>query len=385
MTLLFRGLAALLAAAASLAAPAALADTRTVQGGSLVLMSSLPVDTEITSDTHLSGEVRLSMQGDTSCLSVTSAGAVLVNTSGCGADVGRLSIAVPRGMKLTVTLDGRGDLRLLDDIHAPLTLAMSGSGDVVGHRVMGPLTIAIHANNDVSLGEIAGPVTLDMSGSGDVRLSSVAGPMVLKHAGNGDLAVGRIETDSLVIDSTGSGDMLFGRGVINQLTAHLQGHGDLGIAAEVHDGDVSAHGGGDVKLGQVTGTLTKSNGDNSDIYVGGSDIIDTIVAKVAKAIADSKPDATGSQHSHRSGGTHLLVVLLLGIVAFIAWRILRRPGGLSAGLSSLRGRQAPPAAPTHPGVVALCEKMARMEERLGRVEGYVTSREFDLHQKFRNL
>jgi hypothetical protein len=379
MIMLIRSLAAGLAAAAFLMAPA-LAGTSTVEGGSLVLSDSRSNDTVIHVDPSLHGHIRFTMEGDPGCLSIVGAGAVAVGTSGCGEQTGRLDIDVPAGTPLTISASGSGDLRLADDISAPLVLDLTGAGDVVGGKVAGPLSISVHGNSDVSLGAISGPATLEMTGSGDVRLGSLDGTLTLKHEGNGDLAVGRIAAGTVTIDSTGSGDMLFGRGSIGTLIAHLQGNGDLGVAADVHDGDVRAHGGGDVKLGKVTGTLNRANGDNSDIYVGGSEIIDTIVADVAKQVANSKSNGK-SVHSHDSTGAHLLVVLLLGIVAFIAWRILRRPGGISA----LRGGRSRPAAPTHPGVVALCEKMARMEERLGRVEGYVTSREFDLHQKFRNL
>jgi hypothetical protein len=33
----------------------------------------------------------------------------------------------------------------------------------------------------------------------------------------------------------------------------------------------------------------------------------------------------------------------------------------------------------------VCDALKRVEDRLGRVEGYVTSREFDLQQKFKKL
>ena len=384
MIMLVRSLAAGLAAAAFLMAPAfiapAFAGTSTVEGSSLVLSDSRSNDTVIHVDPSLHGHIRFNMEGDPGCLSIAGAGAVAVGTSGCGGETGRLEIDVPVGTPLTISASGSGDLRLADDIAAPLVLDLTGSGDVVGGKVNGQLVVSVRGNSDVSLGAIAGPATLEMTGSGDVRLESLDGTLTLKHQGNGDLAVGRVAAGTVTIDSTGSGDMLFGRGSIGTLIAHLQGNGDLGVAADVHDGDVRAYGGGDVKLGKVSGTLNRANGDNSDIYVGGSEIIDTIVGEVAKQIANSKGNGKPVQ-THASTGKHLLVVLLLGIVAFIAWRILRRPGGISA----LRGGRALPAAPTHPGVVALCEKMARMEERLGRVEGYVTSREFDLHQKFRNL
>jgi len=380
MIMLVRSLAAGLAAAAFLMAPAAVAGTRTVDGNGLVLDDTRASDTVIHVDTSLHGQIRFSMEGDPGCLSIVGSGAVAVGTSNCEEQAGRLDIDVPAGASLTISASGDGDLRLADDVAGPLVLTVTGAGDVVGGKVKGPLVLSLHGKSDVSLGEISGEATLEMTGSGDVRLGALYGGLIVKRQGNGDLAIGHIAAPTVTIEGTGSGDTLIGRGSIGTLIAHLQGNGDLGVAADVHDGDVRAYGGGDVKLGKVTGTVNRSNGNGSDIYVGGSEIIDTVVADVAKSIAESKAEGKSTQ-SHGSAGAHLLVVLLLGIVAFIAWRILRRPGGLSG----LRSRGAPPAAPTHPGVVALCEKMARMEERLGRVEGYVTSREFDLHQKFRNL
>ena len=377
--MLVRSLAAAIALAACVAAPTAFADTRTAQGGNLVLTLSQSDDTVITSDNRSTDQVRLSMDGDSSCLSVTSAGgAVVVSNSGCGSSSGRLTIDVPRGMPLTISSDGSGDLRLADDIESSVTLTLNGSGDVVGRKVMGPLVLTIQGHNDVSLSEIAGDAVLNMRSSGDVRLSSLAGTLTLQHEGSGDLAVGHIEADRVSIESTGSGDVLLGRGSIGLLTTHMQGNGDLGVAAEVRDADLRAYGGGDVKLGHVSGRLTKSNGDGSDIYVGGPQIVDTIVGQVAKAAANGSKDDEESSSGH-SFGVHGLMLLVLAIAAFILWRIMRRPGG-TAGL-----RRNTPSAPTNPGVLAVCEKMGRLEERLGRVESYVTSREFDLHQKFRNL
>jgi hypothetical protein len=377
MIMLVRGLAAALALAACVAGNSAFAETRSVAGANLVLTLMQPDDTVITSGAHSDGQVRFSMDGDTSCLSITSAGdEVVASNAGCSGSSGRLTIDVPRGMKLTISSEGSGDIRFADDIYGPLNMTLNGSGDVVGRKVMGPVVLTDQGHNDVSLGDVAGEVVLQMSGSGDVRLSGIAGALTLKHEGAGDLAVGHIEADRVSIDSTGSGDMLFGRGSIRLLIAHLQGNGDLGVAAEVQNGDVRAYGGGDVKLGHVTGTLTKSNGDGSDIYVGGPAIIDTIVGQIAKETADASKIEV---HTGHGGGVHFLMLVVLAIAAFILWRILRRPGGFSGS------RRAEPAAPTNPGVLAVCEKMSRLEQRLGRVESYVTSREFDLQQKFRNL
>jgi hypothetical protein len=377
MIILVRALAAALTLATCMAAPAAFADSRTVEGSTLVLDDTMSSDVVINVKSTLANHIVFSAHGDLSCLSVVGTGAVSVSTSGCDSS-GRLAIDVPRGTPLTITAGGSGNIRFADDIAATVTLSLTGSGDLVGRGITGALVLDVHGANDVSLGNISGEATLDMAGSGDVRLAGIDGVLALKHTGSGELAVGHVESPSVTIDSTGSGDMLFGRGDIRSLVAHLQGNGDLGVAAEVHDGDIRAYGGGDVKLGRVTGSLAKANGDDSDIIVGGPRIVDTVVGEVAKKIAED-PESDSESRSTHSYSVHGLMLLVLAIAAFILWRIMRRPGGL-AGL-----RAKVPVAPSHPGVVALCERMARMEERLGRVEGYVTSREFDLHQKFRNL
>ena len=71
------------------------------------------------------------------------------------------------------------------------------------------------------------------------------------------------------------------------------------------------------------------------------------------------------------------------LVLFICWRIVRRAGGLSGLRRQWRGGGA--ATPSHPAVLALGETMTRLEQRLGRLESYVTTREFDLTRKFREM
>jgi hypothetical protein len=141
----------------------------------------------------------------------------------------------------------------------------------------------------------------------------------------------------------------------------------------VHNANVSAYGGGDVKLGVVTGTMHRSSGDGSDVIVGGPAVVDTVIGKVAHAIG------TGNDHvvvHSGPGAGHVLTILAVGVMAFIVWRMKRR-GAFRAA--------PPPPSVVHPGVIAVTETLRRVEERLGRVEGYVTSREFDLQQKFRKL
>jgi hypothetical protein len=361
-----------LALAMLLGSGAALAGSREVPGETLVLTDARSADTVISTDPSLSGHIRVSLDGTVSCLSVTGGETAVVSTSGCPEDGGTLRIDVPPSMPLTVTGNGDGNIHF-SDTDAPLIVSMNGSGNVIGGRV-GHLVLSVHGSSDVSFGAVqGGGAILEMTGSGDVRLASVVGALVLKHHSSGDLAVGHIDAAVVQVESTGSGDMLFGAGNVGTLSVHMQGDGDLAVAAPVHDADISAYGGGDVKLGVVTGTMHRSSGDGSDVIVGGPAVVDTVIGKVAHAIG------TGDDHTVRhsgSGGGHFLTLLAVAVLAFIVWRMVRR-GAF---------RATPPAPSVmHPGVAAVTETLRRVEERLGRVEGYVTSREFDLQQKFRKL
>jgi hypothetical protein len=101
-------------------------------------------------------------------------------------------------------------------------------------------------------------------------------------------------------------------------------------------------------------------------------MVDTLIGKVAQKIGDDHESNANAGHDFM----HFLMFVAVCVMVFIIWRIVRRGGG----------RTAPPqAGMPHPGVVAVTETLKRIEERLGRVEGYVTSREFDLQQKFKKL
>jgi hypothetical protein len=347
------------------------AETREIAGETLVLNLSMSSDTVISTDPSLSGHVRVSMDGTLSCLSVTGTeSAAVVTTSGCSDDNGTLRIDVPPAMPLNVTGNGDGNIHISDSL-APLIISMNGSGNVIGGRAA-HLVLSVRGSSDVSFTDVqGGGAMLEMTGSGDVRLASVSGMLILKHHGSGDLAVGHIDAAVMQVESTGSGDMLVGAGNIGTLSVRMQGDGDLAVAATVANADISAHGGGDVKLGVVTGTLHRSSGDGSDIIVGGPAVVNTVIGKVAHAIGTGHQEVSYSSN----GFGHFLTLLVIALGVFIAWRMVRRG----------RLRAAAPAGVIHPGVVAVTDTLRRVEERLGRVEGYVTSREFDLQQKFRKL
>ncbi len=373
---------ALLAAALTLLAThTAAAETRTVRGDQLVLSNSLSEDVVIGTDPSLSGQVRVSMDRDLSCLAVVEGPALVIGTSRCDSDAGGLRIDVSPNTSLTITSNGDGNIRV-SDLRAPLVAELNGDGDLAAGRT-GSLTLAVHGSGEATTGQVDGPATIDIAGSGDVRLKAVHGPLTVKQVGSGELTVGDVEAGSVMIEAAGSGDILLGSGHIRRLQARLSSSGDLSVAAAVHDAEVEAHGGGDIKLAPVSGTLTKSAGGGSSIEVG-QDVATATDAAVLRVLSKAGRDASKGNGTPSSDTVlHVLTAAFVALVLYMCWRIVRRSGGLGGLRRQFAGGS--PAAPTHPGVLALSETMGRLDQRLGRLESYVTTREFDLARKFRDL
>ncbi len=380
----FRAIPAFLLLAGLLAAQHACAETRTISGGQLTLSTSSSEDLVIGTDPSLHGKIRFSSDASLSCLSITGSGSVVVSTSRCGEDSATLRIDVSPDAPLTLSSSGNGDMRVAD-LRGPLTVSLSGDGDLVTGST-GPVILSVRASGNATLGDVNGPAVIDMNGNGDVRLKAVRGPLTVKQTGAGDLVVGAVQGADVVLEGNGSGDILLGGGRIENLQAHMNGSGDLSVAAAMRDATVDMRGGGDAKLGPVSGTLSQSAANGSDIVV--------LDADHAKALDDQAARKFGSGRSPvHSSGSHLgshsmtdlenfLTFAFVVLVLYICWRIVRRAGGLS-GMRQWRGGGVAP--PSSPAVLALGETMARLEQRLGRLESYVTTREFDLARKFREL
>ncbi len=364
----------------ALAGPA-LADTQTIPAHSLVLSDGLQEDTVIEPDATLNGAVRVSREDGLDCLTLVRGDTLVIDTTPCSNDSG-LRIEVPPGFAVTVKATSGGDIRI-GDIGGPLTLSLTGSGDVTAGRT-GPFILSSGGSSDVSVGAVEGTAVLTLSGSGDVKMSSVRGPLIIRKSGSSDVAVGSIDSPSVEVENSGSGDVLLGGGTIGHLGVQINGSGDFATAATSRDADLSAHGGGDMRVGPVTGHITRSSGGGSDIRIGSSATVGAVIADVAKAIG------TDRDHSHAHSITpdsdtsmaeHVASLVVVGFLIYLIYRIVRR----SNRTITARQFAAAQAAPTHAGVVAVCETLARVEQRLGRVEAYVTSREFDLQQKFREM
>ncbi len=378
-----RALPALLLLSGLLTAQHASAETRTIPGGQLTLSTNSSEDLVIDTDRSLHGQIRFSSDSALSCLSISGTEPIVVSTSRCGDDSGRLRIDVSPDAPVTLSSSGDGDIHM-SDLRGPLTVALSGSGDLVAGST-GPLVLSVRASGDATFGNVNGPATIDMTGNGDVRIRTMRGPLTVRQVGSGDLVAGGIEAGHVELDGSGSGDILLGAGHIDSLQAHMNGSGDLSVAASTHDATVDMRGGGDAKLGPVSGGLIQNAADGSDIVV-----LDAAHAKAVEDQAARKFGAgSGGAHGSLSAGNsasdleHLLTFAFVVLVLFICWRIIRRAGGLSGLRRQWRGGGV--AAPSNPAVVALGETMTRLEQRLGRLESYVTTREFDLARKFREM
>jgi hypothetical protein len=229
--------------------------------------------------------------------------------------------------------------------------------------------------------------------SGTVRLRHVEAPLRSQQNGSGDLVVGTIDSPAVELSMNSSGDAVLGKGTIGNLNARVFGSGDLVVAATAGNADLQASGGGDIKVGHVTGMLHKSAHGGSSIIVTDSDLASYGLGKMAQSAADDGDDITTSSgthiHIHRSSSSgngfhHFLAGIALLVILFAIWRTVQRGGGLGGLQNRFRGN-SPPPAPSHPGVIAVRDTISRLEGRLARVEGYVTTREFDLQRKFREL
>ena len=356
------------------------ADMRTMPAKQLVLNEAMAGDTTIEVDSTLSGQVRVSMDEGLDCLVMVESETMVIDASRCGDH--DLRVAVPQGLPIVLNASGGGDIRI-GDVDGPLTLSLSGHGDVSAGRTA-QLLINLNGGSDVSVGAVSGSTVLNLSGSGDLKLKSLDGPLVLKKNGSGDVAIGSINAPGVEVEDSGSGDVILGAGTIGSLRVNLNGSSDFATAATIRDADLNAHGGGDMRVGKVTGTIRRNASGGSEIRIGTSDTVSGIIADVASDISKSKDPRTSVPSGTFSMIGHFLTIGVVGFLIYFIYRIIRRSGGV-AGLTRRRSQAQAPSAPTHAGVIAVCEALVRVEQRLGRVEAYVTSREFDLQQKFREM
>jgi hypothetical protein len=375
-------------AAAPTASPAwADTDSFSLHGNRLVMTLGSNNDVAIRVDSSLHGEIRISGE-NAGCLESHGGGdAVVINDTSCGSDVDNLVLVVPSHLPLILTTHGSGNVTV-GNLESQVVATVTGNGDVHFGRVAG-LVLTVSGSADSSVELVNGPAEIVMSGNGDVKIPQLNGPLHVRQSGAGDLVIGQIATPAIDLDMDGSGDVAIGRGAIGVLHARVSASGDLTVAATAQTADLSATGGGDIRVAEVTGAVQRHSSGGSTISTNSSGLERLGVGKLASIAAASDDDDGGTRVVVRhgrggSGAGHFFAGLVVLVILFLIYRTVQRRGGMAAVTNSFRGGPGL-AQPTHPGVIAVRDTMTRLEARLARVEGYVTEREFDLHRKFRDL
>jgi hypothetical protein len=379
------------------AATPAFADTLTLHGDRLIFTSATDDDATIDVDSSLSGTIRVSAD-DPSCLTTHAASEIVVDTGGCSGNLGHLTILVPPGFKLTVDIQNSGNVTV-GNTGGDLDAHIAGSGDLHVGRV-GNLNL-ITDDGDAVVGAVNGAANLNSNGNGDIHITQLFGLLHSRQAGSGDLVIGQIAAPAVDITQFGSGDAVIGKGNIGALRAELTSSGDLAVAAGVATADLSASGGGDIHIAHVSGPVTRHASGGSSIHTSSLGSTGSLLNKLASVGTTTITGANGQtinisdddngtnitidSHGHGSGVGHFLAGIAVLFLLVVAWRAIQRRGGIDVVSSQIRARRGPPGQPTHPGVIAVRDKLAELETKLARVESYVTNREFDLHRKFREL
>lgn len=382
------GATLLLAVAGSFCAPAAQADKLSLSGERLALTTTGDLGVNIEAEGGIGGTVRL-VGDDLSCLHTSAGPVVDVSTEGCGSDLSHLTIMVPPGFPMSLSIQGSGDVHI-GDVGGPLDATLNGDGGLSVGRTQ-TLMLAVHGDGDANVTMVQGSADIRLGASGSAKFGNVQGGLHATLSGSGDMTISRISATAADLSLEGSGDASIGDGTIGALRAATNGTGDVTVAAHVAAADLRASGGGDIKVRDVSGVVTRHSSAGSSIEVGGSgmdtDALRNLHIPPIPPIPpipsinineDNWPHHT-SHHSSDAG--HIAAgVLVLGL-AFFIWRTVQRNGGWQ----SLRGRVNPPNEATHPGVLAVRDTLSRLDGRLAQVEYYVTSKEFDLQRKFREL
>jgi hypothetical protein len=379
-------------AAQSITAPA-LADTRTIEGSKLTLTLTGDDQTTIETDPGLTHGIRV-VADALDCLagpggSGTGAGGeISLASAACGSDMGQLTIMVPASFPVTINSMGSGNVNV-GELYGPLNVALNSDGDLNVKRA-GTLRLAVRGSGDATVRAVAGAADVEIDGSGEVKLFRVDGILKVGQHGSGDLAIAHIESPLAEFEMASSGDTVVAGGHIATLRVRTAGSGDFAMAGAIDTADLQAVGGGDIRVPHIDGRVTRRAMGGSSIVIGGrnglgGDAMRRLSESVSSADSDESDRGVHvSRSGHASGFGHFIAgIVVLGVLIAV-WRTVSRNGGLAA-VSRRFPAAGTPAAPSHPGVIALCDLLAGLERRLARVEIHVTSREFELNRKFRDI
>ncbi|GBQ11364.1 GIN domain-containing protein [Swaminathania salitolerans] len=344
---------------------------------------------------------------------------------------GRGTLRIDKATALIYRGSGPGDLTL-DTLAGPALLALSGPGDITIGTARAPsfdLSQTGPGDLEIRHGTID-RLTFALSGSGDAFFDGVAHEAALQTGGPGDIRVREVR-DALHSHSTGPGTITVVTPPprlthkLPQQSPHSPKKGARGKTALIlPDGTViDAH-----RMTKADGTVvdfdalrqmsaraivsprpSSSRSSSSQSSSSGSTGTEETPSPPGPPSPPERPSGTGAAHApvpavadeeseEESGlgsGIVLLVVLALALLRrrivppLIRWlhRISPTLGKrLEPALMAVAARPSKPEPSTQlPELLALTERLQRLDRRVGNVESCLTSREFHLHRQLEAL
>ena len=284
---------------------------------------------------------------------------------------------------------GDETLRIRVPFTFPVSVEISGDRSLHLGDLAGPVSIVVNGSS-LSAGALAGPVRLEGIGDDDMTIASLSGPTDIVLRGSGDLAIGQATVPTLAITTQGSGDVRIGGGTVERLDLAMRGSGDVRIAGTVGQGSVDDAGNGDVSIDRVTGDLSETQSGPGDIHVGTRDHGGPTPPSIAitPPSMPSMPVINIHQpHFNFRADTENDVVGLAEAVLKLVLFAAAAVGALLVARVWLRRRRvaSPVTASAHPEITRLADRLEAVARRTGALEQAVTSDEFDLDRRFRDI
>lgn len=361
------------------------AQTRVLSGESLSI-SNGDAPLRVIIDTTLAGQVRVDMSSGLSCLAASGGATISITTQGCDSDAGQVTVFVPPSMPVALASTGSGKV-VMDSTTAPVSVHQGSDATIILGDV-GKLAVEGAGSGELKVDHVRGAAALAVGGDGAVRIADVTGPLALNITGSGAAVIGHISADQANVTVAASGDALIGNGRIGDLQVQSFASGDMAVSADVTDATITATGSGDVRVAHVSGKLVRNVTGTGEVKIGGNEVANAVIGAAA-GIAGSLPSdhktvVIGVHADGHSGPSWSLI--LLGVCGFVIYRTMKRNNAWPPRLNQWRPRAASaPAVPDNAVVRNIAESFGRLEERMMRLESFVTTREFDLHRQFRDL
>ena len=158
---------------------------------------------------------------------------------------GKLVIKVEKGVNLKPSSWDDG-IRITVPIETISSLALSGSGDIVGKKTIKTdnFKTAMSGSGDITISVQANSVDASMSGSGDITLSGSTNDFEATISGSGDIKAYDLEADNVDATVSGSADIKVTANKV--LKARVSGSGDIEYRGNPTKEDTKVVGSGDI-------------------------------------------------------------------------------------------------------------------------------------------